>query len=66
MSNLRQQTSKQATIESYLTRPKPQLKRDLEIMQALARFVARDICPIALIEGEGFANFVRTLEPVRI
>ena len=59
--------SKQASIESFITNPKPKYKRgsqrDRDITDALTRFVAKDMRPIALIEGEGFSDFVRALDP---
>ena len=60
-------SSKQVCIESYSTRPKPMLKRggkrDKEITGALASFLARDMRPVALVEGEGFVDFMKAVEP---
>ena len=59
--------AKQTIIDSFSTNPRPKLKRggkrDREITEALTRFVAKDMRPSALIEGEGFSELVHTLEP---
>ena len=59
--------SRQVKLEEFTEHPKSKLapggKRSREITRMLAEFVARDLRPVALTEGKGFLQFVRTLEP---
>lgn len=56
---------KQTTIDSFSMNPKRKFKRgskrDCKIMDALARFVALDMQPITVIEGQGLSEL---LEPM--
>ena len=57
----------QSTITAFSTSPVPKMvpgsKRAKKITRALAEFVAKDMRPIALIEGDGFKSFVASLDP---
>ena len=60
------QVAKQSTLESF---SKPRAKRSQsskryrEITQGSAAFLARDLRPVATVEGKGFAELLETLEP---
>ena len=57
----------QSTLQSYCSRPVTKLasnsKRAKEITLKIAEFVARDMRPIAIVEGAGFKNLIDALEP---
>ena len=38
-------------------------KRAKEITQCLAEFIAKDMRPVAIVEGKGFLKLMETLEP---
>ena len=57
-------TTKQLTLEELTPKKlSPTSKRASQITRALASFVAKDMRPIALVEGEGFQSFMAVTEP---
>ena len=61
-STSRQMTLEEAT-DASRTIHKTSAKRCQEINRAVATFIARDMRPIAAIEGEGFKQLIHVLEP---
>ena len=61
-STSRQMTLEEAT-DASRTIHKTSAKRCQEINRAIATFIARDMRPIAAIEGEGFKQLIHVLEP---
>ncbi|KAI7801081.1 putative zinc finger BED domain-containing protein 1-like, partial [Triplophysa rosa] len=57
---------KQSSVTSFYTtnttQPLPSAKQE-EITQKLTEFICKDMRPISIVDGEGFQNFVRALNP---
>ena len=54
----------QPTLASYMGKPyTPQSARARSINRGLAEFIVRDQRPVSLIEGDGFRDFVKLLDP---
>lgn len=58
---------KQTTLVDLSTKPAEKLasttKHTRGITKALGEFIAKDMRPVALVEGEGFLHLMSTLEP---
>ena len=55
--------SQQPTIESFMPRSKCSATRTREISLRIVDFVVCDLRPAAVVEGEGFKNLLKCLEP---
>ncbi|XP_073730758.1 E3 SUMO-protein ligase ZBED1-like [Misgurnus anguillicaudatus] len=54
--------SRVTTFYTANTTPLPSAKQE-EITQKLTEFICKDMRPISIVDGEGFQNFVRALNP---
>ena len=61
------ESSRQTTLESMAFIPKKKFsagsKRSLNITDGLVEFISKDMMPISIVEGKGFINFLKILEP---
>ena len=59
--------STQATLDEIVQKPVTKLppgsKHAQKITRTMAEFIARDMRPVALVEGKGFVKLIETLEP---
>jgi len=58
-------SSRQTTLEGFkaVTPLAPNSKRAVRITESIAQFVAKDLRPIAVFEGEGFKSLLSVLDP---
>ena len=58
---------KQPTVEAFVARPVVKMakssKRAQVLTRGIAEFVAKDLRPIGVVEGEGFQRLIQMLEP---
>ena len=61
------ESSRRTTLESMAFIPKKKFsagsKRSLNITDGLVEFISKDMMPISIVEGNGFINFLKILEP---
>ena len=61
------ESSRRTTLESMAFIPKKKFsagsKRSLNITDGLVEFISKDMMPISIVEGKGFINFLKILEP---
>ncbi len=56
-------TPSQSTLDSFVKRNNFPTHRAVEITRRIADMVARDLRPISIVEGDGFRNLLKFIEP---